>query len=72
MGYDIERNSDVFYKDVPDGINTMIFGGLEKAKPKMALVGGNCSIQGFDEEGREVFWTVTGDNVSVLPCCHGP
>ena len=30
------------------------------------LVGGNCSIQGFDHEGNDPFWTVTGDNVSSL------
>ena len=32
----------------------------------LAIVGGNCSIQGFDSEGNDPFWTVTGDNVSSL------
>ncbi|GMH75082.1 hypothetical protein TL16_g06645 [Triparma laevis f. inornata] len=49
FAYDIENNSDVFYKD--------------------AIVGGNCSIQGFDHTGTEKFWTVTGDNVSALAFC---
>lgn len=35
----------------------------------MALVGGNCSIQGFDASGAEVYWTVTGDNVSTMTFC---
>lgn len=29
----------------------------------MAFVGGNCSLQGFDQEGDEAFWTVTRDEV---------
>lgn len=32
----------------------------------MLLVGGNCSIMGFDAEGKEKFWTVTGDNVTSM------
>jgi len=35
----------------------------------LAIVGGNCSIQGFDYEGNEQFWTVTGDVVSSLALC---
>ena len=35
----------------------------------MCVVGGNCSVQGFDAEGTEVFWTVTGDNVSAIAFC---
>ena len=26
----------------------------------LALVGGQCSLFGFDHEGQEQFWTVTG------------
>ena len=42
------------------------FGTLEIP---LALVGGNCSIQGFDHDGGESFWTVTGDNVSAMAFC---
>ena len=30
-------------------------GGFEKP---LAVVGGNCSLQGFDHEGNDPFWTV--------------
>lgn len=30
------------------------------------VVGGNCSITGFDFDGEERFWTVSGDNVGSL------
>ncbi len=32
----------------------------------LVIVGGHCSVQGFDAEGSELYWTVTGDNVSAL------
>eukprot|EP00906_Rhabdomonas_costata_P038539 RCo054403 len=66
LAYDVPQNKDLFYKDVPDGINTMTFGKVGSIEDSLAIVGGNCSIQGFDSEGSELFWTVTGDNVSAL------
>ena len=54
--YDINENMDVFFKDVPDGVNTIVVGSMDKAfggGGNMALVGGNCSIQGFDHQGEE-------------------
>jgi Bardet-Biedl syndrome 2 protein len=32
----------------------------------VVIVGGNCSITGFDVDGEERFWTVSGDNVASL------
>ncbi|OQR93679.1 bardet-Biedl syndrome 2 protein [Thraustotheca clavata] len=69
LGYNVEKNSDTFYKDVPDGVNTLHFGSLPTIPSKMVLVGGNCSIQGFDRDGNELFWTVTGDNVTAMTIC---
>jgi Bardet-Biedl syndrome 2 protein len=70
LGYNVEKNSDTFYKDIPDGVNTMLFGALPHIpSSKMVMVGGNCSIQGFDREGNELFWTVTGDNVTAMTIC---
>eukprot|EP01012_Entosiphon_sulcatum_P024785 TRINITY_DN3001_c0_g1_i1.p1 TRINITY_DN3001_c0_g1~~TRINITY_DN3001_c0_g1_i1.p1 ORF type:complete len:716 (+),score=211.22 TRINITY_DN3001_c0_g1_i1:102-2249(+) len=66
LAYDVENNKDVFYKEIPDGINSMVFGKVGAIDGNLAIVGGNCSIQGFDHEGTESFWTVTGDNVTAL------
>ena len=91
LAYDVERNADVFHKDVPDGVNALVVGQLgmndeattylnypinyknslkicfmmhvgigEEENLPLAIVGGNCSIQGFDYEGNDPFWTVTG------------
>lgn len=51
---------------VPDGVNSITIGSLGGFKTPLAIVGGNCSIQGFDWQGNDPFWTVTGDNVRSL------
>lgn len=61
--------SDLFFKDVPDGVNSVVVGIFGELTSPLALVGGNCSIQGFDASGGEIFWTVTGDNVSTMAFC---
>ncbi|KAJ1367045.1 hypothetical protein KIN20_027885 [Parelaphostrongylus tenuis] len=35
---------------------------------RMILCGGNCAIWGFDETGRDIYWTVTG----VILDTHSP
>jgi len=70
LAYDVLDNKDLYFKDAPDGVNAIVVGalsGLERGP--LALVGGNCSIQGFDAGGNEAFWTVTGDNVSTMCFC---
>ncbi|KAL1508789.1 hypothetical protein AB1Y20_004884 [Prymnesium parvum] len=69
LAYDVQENSDLFFKDAPDGVNTIVVGRFADKQEPLALVGGNCSIQGFDSEGNEAFWTVTGDNVSTMTFC---
>mmetsp|Transcript_15490 Transcript_15490/g.48734 ORF Transcript_15490/g.48734 Transcript_15490/m.48734 type:complete len:728 (+) Transcript_15490:185-2368(+) len=69
LAYDVDENSDVFFKEVPDGVSAMIFGRMGSVDAPLAIVGGNCSIQGFDVKGEEQFWTVAGDNVSAMAFC---
>lgn len=44
----------------------MTLGYLGSYADPLAVVGGNCSLQGFDYRGEDPFWTVTGDNVTSL------
>merc|ERR1719240_700945 len=69
MVYDVEENADLFFKEVHDGVNTVVFGRLPKTESPVCLVGGNGSIQAYDYDGGEVFWTVTSDSVSCLAFC---
>ena len=69
LAYDVLENSDLFFKDAPDGVNAIVIGAFAGLESPLALVGGNCSIQGFDSTGNEAFWTVTGDNVSTMAFC---
>lgn len=69
LAYNVQDNSDVFYKEVPDGVNALIVGKTGTSGTPLAITGGNCSLQGFDYEGNDLFWTVTGDNVTCLAIC---
>jgi Bardet-Biedl syndrome 2 protein len=68
LAYNVNENRDLFYKEVQDGIDSLLctkLGG-KKDSPTLALVGGNCSIHGFSHTGKEEFWTVCGDHAYAL------
>ncbi|XP_060248191.1 Bardet-Biedl syndrome 2 protein [Meriones unguiculatus] len=69
LAYDIYNNSDLFYREATDGANAIVLGTLGDIAPPLAIIGGNCALQGFDHEGNDLFWTVTGDNVHSLALC---
>ncbi|XP_060109643.1 Bardet-Biedl syndrome 2 protein isoform X2 [Heteronotia binoei] len=69
LAYDVHNNADLFYEGVPDGANAMVLGTLGGISSPLAIIGGNCSLQGFNHEGKDLFWTVTGDNVRSLALC---
>ncbi|CAM4582369.1 unnamed protein product [Leuciscus chuanchicus] len=69
LAYDVHDNTDVFYKEVTDGANAIVLGKLGDIQSTLAIIGGNCALQGFDYEGNDQFWTVTGDNVRSLVLC---
>jgi Ciliary BBSome complex subunit 2, middle region/Ciliary BBSome complex subunit 2, C-terminal/Ciliary BBSome complex subunit 2, N-terminal len=69
LAYDVDRNSDVFFRDTQDGVNSLVIGKLGGAATPLIVAGGNCSVLGFDKEGTEAFWTVTADNISSLAIC---
>ena len=66
LAYDVERNADLFYRETQDGVNAITVGKLSNQIKPLVIIGGNCSILGFDNEGNEVFWTVSGDNITSL------
>ncbi|XP_010363741.1 Bardet-Biedl syndrome 2 protein isoform X2 [Rhinopithecus roxellana] len=69
LAYDVCNNSDLFYREVADGANAIVLGTLGDISSPLAIIGGNCALQGFNHEGRDLFWTVTGDNVNSLALC---
>ena len=42
-----------------DGANCIVIGKLGTIIEPMVLFGGNCSLQGFDQDGTDIFWTVS-------------
>ncbi|KAM9753890.1 BBSome complex member BBS2 isoform 1-T2 [Menidia menidia] len=69
LAYDVHDNADLFYREVTDGANAIVLGKLGDISSPLAIIGGNCALQGFDYEGNDHFWTVTGDNVRSLVLC---
>jgi Bardet-Biedl syndrome 2 protein len=55
MAYDVERNADVFYKDVPDGVSSITFGWVRGIAEPLVIVGGHCSIQVRRQEGTHTY-----------------
>jgi Bardet-Biedl syndrome 2 protein len=67
ISIDVENNKDVFDKEVSDGVSCLAFGTIQEiGSEPLVVAGGNCSITGFDLQGDERFWTVTGDNANTL------
>lgn len=67
LAYNVEDNSDLFFLNVPDGVGAICIGpSASNNKQPLVVTGGNCSLQGFDVDGNEVFWTVTGGNVTAM------
>lgn len=50
----------------PDGAHAITIGKWGELPEQLAIVGGNCSIHGFNKKSEDILWTVTGDNVSSL------
>ncbi|XP_075694830.1 BBSome complex member BBS2 isoform X1 [Rhinoderma darwinii] len=69
LAYDVHNNSDLFFKEIVDGANAVVLGSLGDITCPLAIIGGNCALQGFDCRGNDMFWTVTGDNVRSLALC---
>ena len=66
LAYNVERNADLFYQDLPDGVQAITIGKFHTYDQPLVIAGGNCTLQGFDVNGTEKFWTMTGDNVHSL------
>ncbi len=55
-----------YFYQIPDGAHAITIGKWGELPEQLAIVGGNCSIHGFNRKSEDVLWTVTGDNVSSL------
>lgn len=66
QAYNVEENKDLFFKEVGDGVASLAVGTIGGHRQPIIFAGGNCSVQGFDTAGEEVYWTVAGDVVTAL------
>ncbi|XP_028025188.1 Bardet-Biedl syndrome 2 protein homolog [Bombyx mandarina] len=66
LAYDVHDNSDLFFKEAPDGVNVIVAGSFGKYTKTLAIVGGNSSVLGLTWEGNEAFWNVVGGKVTAM------
>ncbi len=45
QAYDLLENKDLFYKEIPDGVFSLLFAHVHPIPEPLVLVGENCSIQ---------------------------
>ena len=70
LAYDVEENRDIFLREVSSGLSSIAVGKIMPgSEDALCLVGGNCSIEGYDHKGEEQFWTVAGDYVGTMVVC---
>nr|CAH7736700.1 unnamed protein product [Callosobruchus chinensis] len=66
LAYHVHDNKDVFYRECPDGVQSIAVGNFKDSKSPVVMVGGNSTIHGFDHLGNEIFWTPVGDIVTSV------
>lgn len=64
--YDVKHNRDLFYKDIPDGVQCMTVGSHGPQHSMVAVVGGAGSLAAFDGSGAEVLWRAVSGSVTAL------
>ncbi|KAL1229765.1 Bardet-Biedl syndrome 2 protein [Trichinella spiralis] len=67
--YDVKNNCDLFYKEVSGGLESILIGRFGDFEEELIVCGGSCALQGFNWQGKEIFWSVTGDTVRSLCFC---
>ena len=59
--FNVDQNSQVFTSLISDGVFSVTV-----SRSNTIYAGSNCSILGYDTNGEEVFWTVSGDIVTAM------
>lgn len=66
QAYDVHQNSDVFFRDVPEGVGCLMVGTCNEEMLPLLYVGSSLCVFGLDSVGKEQMWTVSNDDVAVL------
>ncbi|CAH2242280.1 jg25202 [Pararge aegeria aegeria] len=66
LAYDVHDNSDLFFKEAPDGVNVITVGHFGKHNERLVIVGGNSSVMALNWQGVEQFWNVVGGKVCSM------
>ncbi|KRY50063.1 Bardet-Biedl syndrome 2 -like protein, partial [Trichinella britovi] len=56
--YDVKNNCDLFYKEVSGGLESILIGRFGDFEEELIVCGGSCALQGFNWQGKEIFWSL--------------
>lgn len=63
--YDVYNNKTLFHRDTPEGIRAILVGTVDDYKSPVIICGCGTTIWGVDQDGKDLFWTALGDEVSL-------
>ncbi|GAB0088836.1 Bardet-Biedl syndrome 2 protein homolog [Sergentomyia squamirostris] len=66
LAYNIEENMDLFYKEIPEGIQTLCIGFIGMVQVPVVVTAGQGGLRAFDSTGTEHLWLITGCNCLTL------
>ncbi|KRY50067.1 Bardet-Biedl syndrome 2 -like protein, partial [Trichinella britovi] len=63
--YDVKNNCDLFYKEVSGGLESILIGRFGDFEEELIVCGGSCALQGFNWQGKEIFWSAVTNLLSL-------
>ncbi|XP_062545338.1 Bardet-Biedl syndrome 2 protein homolog [Armigeres subalbatus] len=66
LAYHVDENYNLFQRDFPEGVRSLLIGSLGGYAGNTLIVGGNAIIKGFNSEGTEILWLITAGAVNAL------
>ncbi|EDS30326.1 conserved hypothetical protein [Culex quinquefasciatus] len=66
LAYHVDENYNLFQRDFPEHVRSLLIGSFANFVGNMLIVGGNAVVKIFNPEGTEVLWMITAGGVNAL------
>ncbi|XP_058445641.1 Bardet-Biedl syndrome 2 protein homolog [Malaya genurostris] len=64
--YHVDENYNLFQRDFPEGVRSILIGTFANFPGITLIVGGNAVVKGFNPVGNEIFWLITVGGINSL------
>lgn len=64
--YQVDDNIEVFFKEISEGVRSMVIGSTDLVNPPMLYCGTRTTVRGFNENGDELLWIVTSGIINSI------